>query len=103
MIIQTVSFDDFNYEFSQMSENYKDKFSFEGRRALFDYLENLSEDLGENIELDIIGLCCEYTEYESFKDYQDEYGDKVATIEALSDYTQVIPIEGTTRFIIQNY
>lgn len=37
-------------------------FSYEGMQILFDYLENLSEDIGEPVELDVIALCCEYNE-----------------------------------------
>ena len=39
-----------------------DQFSYEGLEVLFDYLDNLSEDIGEPIELDVIALCCEYYE-----------------------------------------
>lgn len=39
-----------------------DQFSYEGLEVLFDYLEELSDDTGEPIELDVVGLCCEYYE-----------------------------------------
>lgn len=39
-----------------------DQFSYEGLEVLFDYLEQLSEDTGEPIELDPVALCCEYYE-----------------------------------------
>ena len=39
-----------------------DQFSYEGLEDLFDYLDNLSEDTGEPIELDVVALCCEYYE-----------------------------------------
>ena len=39
-----------------------DQFSYEGLEVLFDYLDNLSEDTGETIELDPVALCCEYYE-----------------------------------------
>ena len=39
-----------------------DQFSYEGVEVLFDYLDNLSEDIGESIELDVVGLCCDYYE-----------------------------------------
>ena len=40
----------------------KDQFSYEAKRVLFEYLEALSYDTGEPIELDIIAICCEYNE-----------------------------------------
>ena len=89
------------------SDTYKNNFSFEGKRALFDYLEEYSEEVGGDIELDPIALCCDYTEYDSLKDLQDNYI-KIKTIEELQDNTQYIPIyniDGTEseRFLIANY
>lgn len=40
----------------------KDQFSYEGLKALFEYLEQYEEDTGEEIELDVIALCCDYYE-----------------------------------------
>ena len=41
----------------------RDNFSYEGAQALMEYLEELSEDIGENIEYDPIAFCCDYEEY----------------------------------------
>lgn len=41
-----------------------DNFTYQGLKILFDYLKDLSEDTGEDIELDVIALCCEYAESE---------------------------------------
>ena len=49
-----------------------DQFSYEGLEVLFDYLDNLSEDIGEPIELDVIALCCEYYE-SSIEELIDNY------------------------------
>lgn len=38
------------------------QFSYEGLEALFDYLEQYEEDTGEELELDVIALCCDYAE-----------------------------------------
>lgn len=38
-------------------------FSYAAKRALFDYLEEYEDDCGEKIELDVIALCCDFTEY----------------------------------------
>lgn len=40
----------------------ENNFSPAGLRVLFDYLDNLSEEIGEDIKLDVIALCCEYNE-----------------------------------------
>lgn len=60
MIYQKVSFEDFRDAFRNY--NRLANFSYEGARVLFDFLEQLSDDTGENYELDVIGLCCEFSE-----------------------------------------
>mgnify|MGYP003350223349 CR=1 FL=1 len=57
---QTVNFNDFRDAFRTMDR--MENFSYEGMQALFDYLEQLEEDTGEEIELDVIGLCCDFSE-----------------------------------------
>lgn len=114
-------------DFSQFCDAFKDRgredqFSYEGKRALFDYLENYEEETGEEIELDIIALCCEYSEYLSAYDAAKEYGyEEVVDLEPhgsvdllevaeleekqarewLEDRTQVIPAEGGKIIIRQ--
>ena len=50
------------------------QFSPEGRIALFNYLEEIAEDTGEPIEMDVIALCCEFTEYANIAEYNCERG-----------------------------
>ena len=40
----------------------KDHFSYGGLEILFDYLEELEQAAGEEMELDVIELCCDYAE-----------------------------------------
>jgi hypothetical protein len=49
------------------------QFSYEGLEALFNYLEDYEEGTGEELELDVIGLCCDFYEI-SFEDFAEEYG-----------------------------
>ena len=55
---QTVGFCDFVDAFRAF--NRYDQFGYDGLRVLFDYLESLEEDLDEDLELDVIALCCDY-------------------------------------------
>jgi len=68
------------------------QFTYEGLSALFEHLEQLEEDMGIEMELDVIGLCCDYCEYDSLKEFQDEYGKEYETIEDIENETCVIPI-----------
>ena len=49
--------------------------SYEGAEALIDYLEQLSDDIGENIELDVVELRCHYSEYSSWDELKEDYRD----------------------------
>lgn len=104
MLVKRINFNDFLKEFKEYRR--EDQFSYEGKKALFNYLNELSEDLGEPIELDIIGLCCDFTEYSDLKEFNDNYsysiGYDVDSIEDINDYTIVIPIDEKS-FIIQAF
>ena len=56
----TVTNSGFHQAFINMGR--ENQFSYDGRNMLFDYLEQYEEETGEQIELDVIALCCEYTE-----------------------------------------
>jgi hypothetical protein len=59
---QKINFSSFDRAF--INAERTDNFSLQGRRVLFDYLESLEEGTGEEIELDVVALCCEYQEYD---------------------------------------
>ena len=81
----------------------KDQFSYEGLKALFDWLEEYEEGTGDEVELDVIALCCEFTEYESLFDFQKDYGKTYQTIDDIEERTGVIRIEDGDSFIIQQF
>jgi hypothetical protein len=39
-----------------------DNFSYEGLEQLFNYFESYEQDTNDEIELDVIAICCEYSE-----------------------------------------
>ena len=57
---QTVNLQDFRDAFYRMDR--KDQFSSEGLKVLFTYIEEAEQSIGEEIELDVIALCCDYAE-----------------------------------------
>jgi len=57
---QSINVYQFRDAFRDMGRN--DNFSYDGLGVLFEYFEDLGEDIGEEIELDVIALCCEYSE-----------------------------------------
>lgn len=98
---QTVNFYDFDRAFE--IAHRLDNFSSAGRKALFDYLEQLEEDLGEELELDVIALCCDFTEYANLDEFREAYSEDYETLEALENETVVIRIPDSDGFIIQNF
>lgn len=98
----------------------ENNFSSDALKALFNYLEEYEQDTGEEIKLDVIGLCCDFTEYEtaveaaadygftseleaeecnSPEDFEDAKEDEAR--EWLEDHTIVIDFDG--GLIIQNF
>jgi len=118
---KTISFHEFQRDFQDVRP---DNFSYDGLKALFDYLEDLSDDCGTEIELDVIAICCEFSEYDSAMEAAREHGNDYYPllyddddnereeeeveeeadayfIEWLQERTQVIPFDGGV--IIQDY
>jgi hypothetical protein len=100
-MIDTITKYSFQDAFHKMGR--KDQFSYEGLDALFDYFEMLEEDTDQQIELDVIAICCEYSEYENLKDFQDNYGDEYESLEDIENNTTLIKIEDTEGFIVQQF
>ena len=59
-IVNTIGNDYEFWEWLKQSDNYSKNFTLEGARALQAYYDELSEDIGENIEFDPIAWCCEF-------------------------------------------
>ena len=66
MIVNYVSKSEFRDEFIKM--NRENQFSYKGLNALYDYIEEYYQEADKPYELDVIELCCEYTEYDSLED-----------------------------------
>lgn len=76
--------------------------SYDGAFKLAEYLEQLAEDCGEPIELDIVALRCEFSEWKNINEFRENYSDEYATFDAISDVTTLIMIDDTA-FITQDF
>lgn len=100
MIYKTIDIYDFRRAFTDYDR--ADQFSYEGLGALFDWLSEMANDCTESYELDVIGLCCGFTEYSDFSEIYDNYSNtNIENIEDLRDYTTVIEFDG--GIIIQDF
>jgi hypothetical protein len=96
MLYEEVNFNTFRERFRQIRP---DNFSYEGLKALFDWLQEEAED--QNIALDVIGLCCYLTEYESVEAYNEDYYRN--TIGSWDECNNVIVLTLTGGAIIQDH
>jgi hypothetical protein len=101
-MIKTVS----KYEFTKdlLCDDYAN-WSYSGASALFEYLTELEEDTGEQIEFDRVALRCDFSEYDNLEDILSQY-DSIDTLEELEENTIVIEVKQTrldTGYIIQNF
>lgn len=70
-----------------------DNFTTEGLSALYNHLVEYEQDTGHELELDVIALCCDFTEYKNLAEFQEDYGsEKFPTLEDIHDWTIVIPM-----------
>ena len=96
---QTVCQSDFRDAFVQYGR--KDNFSYSGLNALYEYLTDLEDDTGVEQELDVIGLCCDWTEYESIEEFNHDYNKEYSSMNQIDD-TIIIPIDNE-RFLAMNF
>ena len=94
---QRVTFSDFRQAFHNHDRG--NQFSYEGMKALFDFLEEQERDTGE-IELDVIALCCNYVEYKDFQEFKEDYP-SIDSMDHLRDETTVI--EFNDGFLIEAF
>jgi hypothetical protein len=86
--------------------------SYEGSKALAEYLDQLDQETGEDTELDVVAIRCDWSECKTAKDAAMQYGWEFEVedgendegefddlieqkaLEYLKDRTQVIEFEG---------
>jgi hypothetical protein len=106
----TIDFSDFREAFRRYDR--ESSYTREGLEMLFNYFEELESDLGEEIELDVIAICCDYDE-SHWEDVASNYSvdlsdceDEDDKIEAVRDYleenTMLIgePLAGTFLYVV---
>jgi len=67
-------------------------FSRSGASALFDYLTELEDALGEDLVFDPIAFRCDFTEYANFEEILADY-DSIKSMDELRENTQVIEFD----------
>jgi hypothetical protein len=98
---QTITESEFIEAFDIMGR--EDNFTHNGRRALFRHLTDWERDTGKELELDVIGICCEWTEYANEAECREAYG--LDEEENLEFYTTVIQVDESfyPRIIVMDW
>ena len=96
-VVMTMTASDIRNEL--MADEYAG-WSYEGAGAIASYLEDLSDDLGEDIQFNRVDIRCEYSEYRTIADYNaaydednedwDDVEDVVATFDGPDDELSAI-------------
>lgn len=87
---------DFIREFDKIGRS--ENFTIEARAALFDYLD----DIGDDLEVDIIMLCCEWSEYENEADLLSVYSMNCDTLDDIKEKTIIIKLNNG-GFLVNNF
>lgn len=98
-----VNFEDFKNKFT--SRDRIINFSNNGLVLLYDFLKDYEEETGEELELDVVGLCCEFTEYtvnELIDEYYEYVGDDEEETEEFEKLNQVLKYLSQNTHVIYN-
>ena len=98
MIVTNVYPCEFKQAFNSIRPN---NFSYEALEAMYEYFDDLSEDIGQPYELDVISICCEFTEYENLEEVQSNYWD-IKSLDDLQYHTRVIELSNG-GLVIQDF
>ena len=105
-MITTINEDDFIKAFKEMGR--EKNFTYEGLQELFKYYEEYEDSTGETVELDVIAICCDWTEYESNEELLSNY-DRNYTFTEIMDNTTVLKAsiqvnpDFQTHYIVNNF
>ena len=98
-LIQTIIPSDLYHMACKMGRG--DAFGYNGWEAIGEHLEQLSDDIGQDVEVDIVGICCDYSMAEGADEWFCEHAQYAAIdpeewedmneeekIEAIRDYLE---------------
>ena len=69
-----------------------DQFSYEALKALYEYYDNLSDNIGEDIHLNVASICCDWVESkpdEIINDYSINMTDLMENVNDLNNIEEV--------------
>ena len=86
-IVQTIN-TVYQFEMAFKGAERGEQFTWDGLKVLFNWLD----ELGENINLDVVGLCCDYSE-DDYRDIAENYSIDLSEAEGDEDEEKDIVIK----------
>ena len=74
-------------------------YTYDQAKALVNYYEELSDDMGENIEWDTVAIRCEWTTYNNIEEVIANYSD-LESLEQLEEHTTVLIADDNTLVVM---
>jgi hypothetical protein len=94
IIVKINGVDEFAAEFEQWPQR-RSHFSRSALHALYEHYDELSNDIGEDIELDVVGMCCEWSEYKDIEAVKEDLiTEPGVTLSDLQNSTTVVVFPG---------
>ena len=113
---------EFEFRDAFVNMGRKEQFSYEALNALFEYHEEVEQNCDTQWELDVIGICCEWSEYDTVAELRENYSQVLDDVEdedileAVQRETTVLAVRSPTslqqaidgewnprRFVVQEY
>ena len=99
-LIRTVYSSDLYHMACKMGRG--DCYGYNGWEAIGNYLEEVSEDTGEDIEIDIIAICCEYCFTGSADEFYDEYEKMNISEDEWDEQAEDEKLEAVQKYLQEN-
>jgi hypothetical protein len=91
----------YDFERAFVDADRKENFSYEALGLLFDYFEDYEEQTGQEIELDVIAICCEYNE-DTAEDIITNYSIDVSDLDPEDDDYEEQCAEAVRNYLNDN-
>ena len=88
---------------SMLANDQNSSFTRLGAFALVEYLEEMEEHTGEEIEFDSVALRCDFSEYDSLKEWAEDYFSAWRADLSIDDDMEDDEIDDTIREYIQDH
>ena len=99
----TITQSDFVSAFKNNSER-KNQFSYGALCALFEHYDEIEQHTGDEIELDVVAICCDWTEYATALEAAQAYGfdgeEEDKPFHFLTNETTVLMLDGGSVVVL---